>query len=83
MTRALRLTKAAPTIWNGNGFGTQAAQWTLRDFSGWSIWQAGTQWVARHSTGKEVRGDTRAALLEKLADHIRLAAFDAANARHA
>ncbi|AXQ69981.1 hypothetical protein HOU03_gp287 [Caulobacter phage CcrSC] len=62
---ALRLRKTKPTLWNGNGFGTSAAEWTLADYPGWSIYKSAGDWYARKGD-LEVYAFHRKDLLAKL-----------------
>lgn len=62
---SLRLRKTKPTLWNGNGFGTSAAEWTLADHPGWTVSKV-YDWEAHHTDGRRVSAYTRKELLEKL-----------------
>lgn len=64
----VRLKKAKPTVWNGNGLGTSTAGWVVKGSEHVEVRQLGTSWVATDtSTGLGIAvAHTRKTLVEKL-----------------
>jgi len=68
----LRLKKAKVTQWQGNGFGTNPAEWVLKDYPYIGIRKLSTGWWAIYldTNAKICRRNTRADLLEALPEFI-------------
>jgi len=46
----IKLTKTKTTSWNGNGFGSDSAEWVVKGHEHIAIEQLGGKWVALDST---------------------------------
>lgn len=77
----LKLTKTKQTTWNGNGFGTDAAEWVVMGHENIAVRKLGLNWFAIDSSeyaiikGRKIykkiaKFDTKAGLLEILATKL-------------
>ena len=67
----MKLTKTIPSKWNGVGFGTSTAGWTIVGHTDWYVSSRGGDWFAiNQKTGQRVTGYNRDILADKLKKFI-------------
>lgn len=65
----IKLKKATPTQWNGNGLGTDSAEWVIKKAPHIAVRQFAGRWVAIDQNQNWLQYSfTKKGLLEKLAD---------------
>jgi len=80
----IKLTKTNAAEWNGNGFGNNAAEWVVVGFENIAVRKLGINWFAvdtseyavlngRKVSKKVAKADTKAALIEVLANKLGVA----------
>ena len=81
----IKLTKTNAAEWNGNGFGNNTAEWVVVGFENIAVRKLGINWFAvdineyailngRKVNKKIAKADTKAALLDVLANKLQAAA---------
>jgi len=70
----MKLTKAKSTYWNGNGFGTSAAEWVVKGNENISVTKSSSLgWVARDTNNNNAmicRAEDKPYLLTKLENKL-------------
>ena len=56
MKNYIKLTKTRPTVWCGNGMGTDSAEWVVKGHEHIAVLQAGGDWIARDDTHRKEHG---------------------------
>ena len=50
MKNYIKLTKSRPTVWLGNGMGTDSAEWVVKGNEHIAVLQVGGDWIAKDTT---------------------------------
>jgi len=50
MKNYIRLTKSKPTQWNGNGMGTDSAEWVVKGAEHIAVLQVAGHWIAKDTS---------------------------------
>ena len=50
MKNYIKLTKSRPTVWRGNGMGTDSAEWVVKGNEHIAVLQVGGNWIAKDTT---------------------------------
>lgn len=59
MKNYIKLTKTRPTSWNGNGMGTDSAQWVVKGAEHITVLQTARGWIARDDSTRTEHGISR------------------------
>lgn len=74
MKNYIKLTKSKPTQWNGNGMGTDSAEWVVKGNEHIAVLQVAGRWIAKDTSIRTkdgfsqviARADYKADLINKL-----------------
>ena len=58
MENQIRLTKTRPTVWCGNGMGTDSAEWVVKGHEHIAVLET-NQWIARDDSTRKEHGISR------------------------
>lgn len=59
MRNYIKLTKTRPTSWNGNGMGTDSAEWVVKGAEHIAVLNVGGRWIARDDSIRNEHGFSR------------------------
>ena len=59
MKNYIKLTKTRPTVWRGNGMGTDSAEWVVKGAEHITVLQIASGWIARDDSIRNEHGFSR------------------------